>query len=135
MGKPHCGRDRGRLARKEREARKKSNLRASPRVAGGTPAILKRATGLPTSSEQQLQSKLQVPRIACGSNLAKRWRAEKVIRQVEVWMIEKIKDFSAELQLNALSQVCILYQRGINALITRAIQYVPTGIAKRALCR
>src|SRR5687767_7089765 len=52
------------------------------------------------SSEQQLHSELNVPRVARRRDAAKGGRPEKIVRQIEVRMIEEIKHLSPELQIN-----------------------------------
>src|SRR5688572_10823280 len=52
--------------------------------------------------EQQLQPKLNVPRISGRRDPSERRRAQEVIGQVEVWMIEEVEDLSTELQVQAL---------------------------------
>ena len=49
--------------------------------------------------KQQLQPKLNVPRVAGGGDPAEGRGAEKIVRQVEVWMIEEIEGLGAKLQV------------------------------------
>src|SRR5688500_16139594 len=82
--------------------------------------------------EQQLQPKLNVPRISGRRDPSERPRAQEVIGQVEVWMIEEVEDLSTELQVQALGQRCVPQQRRIHVLKTWSIQNISSRIAKRS---
>src|SRR6185503_18662272 len=81
---------------------------------------------------QKLHSKLDVPRLACRGDSPKRRRAQEIVGQVEVWMIEEIEGLSAKLNARPLRQRRVLHQRRIDRLITRTVDDVSPGIAKRS---
>jgi hypothetical protein len=58
----------------------------------------------PCSLKQQLQPELNVPWVAGGSDAAEGWGAEKVVRQVEVRVIEEVEGLRPELQIDAFSE-------------------------------
>ena len=53
--------------------------------------------------EQQLQPKLNMSRFAGGADHAECWRSQKVIRQIEVRVIEQIKELRSKLKIHLLS--------------------------------
>src|SRR6266850_3245508 len=71
-----------------------------------------------------------MPGVACRSDLAKRLRTQKVVRQVKVWMIEEIEHLTTQLQINILRKIRVLYQRSIDALIAWSIDNVPAGVSE-----
>ena len=52
--------------------------------------------------KQQLQSELDVTWVAGGGDPAEGGRAQEVVREVEVWVVEEVEGFSAELKIDAL---------------------------------
>ncbi len=47
--------------------------------------------------EQQLQPELNVARVAGGGDPAEGWGAEKVVREIEVRVVEEVEGFGPEL--------------------------------------
>src|SRR6185295_8729525 len=65
----------------------------------------------------------------------KRWRAQEIIRQIEVRMIEHIKSLGSELQINSFLQTRRLHQRHIHVLKSRTVEDVSTRVAEARECR
>src|SRR5262245_58659390 len=71
-----------------------------------------------------------MPRALSRQNSPKRRRAQEIIRQVEVRMIEQIKRLRPELQVESFFQTRRLHQRSIHILESRSFQYVSPGVSK-----
>lgn len=69
-------------------------------------------------------------RLACRSDLAKSRRAQKIVRQVEVGMIEEIEELGPELQIHSLRKCSVLNQRGVHVVIPGTVKNISSGVAK-----
>jgi hypothetical protein len=49
-----------------------------------------------------------VPWVTRGRDPSERWGAEKVVRQIEVWMIEEVEGLGTELKIDAFSNSRVL---------------------------
>src|SRR5678816_1220869 len=83
-------------------------------------------------SEQQLHAKLNMSGIPRGSNATKRRRPQKIVRQIEVGMIQEIEKLRAQLQVDVFTQSRVLQQRHIHVLISRTIENVSSRVPKSA---
>jgi hypothetical protein len=66
------------------------------------------------NSIDHLQPELNLPRAFGGKDLAGLTGIDKAVRQVEVRMIEKIKELGAELDVFAFTESAVLYKGKIN---------------------
>src|SRR5215468_278463 len=75
-------------------------------------------------SKQKLQSELNASRAVCRNESAEGRRADEVIRQPEVRMVEEIEELRAELDGRGLLYSGVLDQREVDVFVTRPVQDV-----------
>jgi len=76
-----------------------------------------------------------MPGVAGRGDAAEGRRAQEVVRQVEVWMVEEIEGLGAKLKIYRFAEMRVLHQRHVDVLITRTTENVATGIAEGARSR
>ena len=80
--------------------------------------------------EQQLQPKLNVPWVAGGGDAAEDRGAQKIVGQVEVWVIEEVEGLRTKLKIETFTQSSVLHQRNVQVLKAWAVENVATGVAE-----
>ena len=75
-------------------------------------------------SEQQLQSELNASRAVGRNESAEGRRADEVVRQTEVRMVEEIEELRAELDGRGFLYSGVLDQREVDVFVTRPVQDV-----------
>src|SRR5262249_20362213 len=83
-------------------------------------------------SKQQFQPKLNTPRAIRGKDSAERRRADEVIWQTKVRMVEQIEELRAELDHRGFPQRGVLDKREVDVFVTRPVQNVAAGGAETA---
>jgi hypothetical protein len=101
-----------------------------PKVVASSNLGLKLVNAFGVMSEQQLQPKLNVARVAGGGDSAEGWGAEEVVRQIKVWVVEEVEGFGAELKFHAFRKICVLYKRCVHALEAWSLKNVSPGVAE-----
>src|SRR5215207_554153 len=84
------------------------------------------------SLEEQLRAELYVARVARGGDAPERGRAEEVVGQVQVRVVEEVEELRAQLQAHALAERSVLHERRVDVVITRPRHDVAPGVAERA---
>ncbi len=106
-----------------------------PKVVASSNLGLKIVNAFGVMSEQQLQPKLNVARVAGGGDPAEGWGAEEVVRQIEVGVVEEVEGLGPELKSHALSQSGVLHQRHVHTLKSWSLQNISSGVAECSRCR
>lgn len=73
-----------------------------------------------------------MPWVAGGGDAAEGRRAQEIIGQVEVRVVEEVKGLGAKLKIQTFAQRRVLHQRDVYVLKARAVDNVPAGVAKGA---
>ncbi len=71
-------------------------------------------------------------RIAGGCDPAEGWRAEEVVGQVEVRMVEEVEGLGPELKIDPFAKRRVLHQRDVHVLKSRPSENISARIAKRS---
>src|SRR5216683_173977 len=90
---------------------------------------------VPERSEQQFQSKLNVPRVLRRQDVPEGRRPNENVGQAEVGPVEQIERLGPELQRDSLAKGRVLHQGKINGLERRSVENIASGVAETAVGR